>query len=172
MKDATQDAPNAVEVAARVLRNGGVVAYPTESCFGLGCDPQDIAAIARILEMKGRSRDKGLILISDCLDKLLPFLAPLERKTLDRLQATWPGPFTWLCPASAQATDWLTGRFDSLAVRVTAHPTAARLCRECGMPLVSTSANHAGEPALRSAAEVERSFGPVGGLRARRGDRR
>jgi L-threonylcarbamoyladenylate synthase len=150
---------NAVEAAALMIRNGGVVAYPTESCFGLGCDPRNQTAIGRILEMKDRSRDKGLILISDCLEKLLPFLAPMPQDMLDRVQASWPGPVTWLCPASEQATAFLRGQYDSLAVRVTAHSTAARLCEVADMPLVSTSANRAGQPPLRNASEVMSTFG-------------
>ena len=109
--------------------------------------------------MKRRSRDKGLILIADRIERLLPYLGDLDNRLLARLQASWPGPFTWLCPASSLASNWLTGAHDSLAVRVTAHPPAARLSRDCGMPLVSTSANLAGQPALRSAKAVRHAFG-------------
>jgi L-threonylcarbamoyladenylate synthase len=153
------DSAVTTEQAAGVLRQGGVVAYPTESCFGLGCDPRNNAAIRRILKMKRRSRDKGLILISDRIERLLPYLATLAPPVLDRLRESWPGPVTWLCPASALATQWLRGVHPTLAVRVTAHPPAARLCREAGMPLVSTSANLAGRQALRTVSSVSRTFG-------------
>ena len=159
--------------AGRLLRAGAVVAYPTEAVWGLGCDPQDAAAVARLLVLKGRPWDKGLILIAatpDCLDGYLaddPAALPAD------VRESWPGPATWLLPAGPAAPAWITGRHPSLAVRVTAHPLAAALCRAFGGPLVSTSANPAGHPPARSALAVRRAFGdrldlilngPLGGL--------
>ncbi|MGB5495457.1 MAG: Sua5/YciO/YrdC/YwlC family protein, partial [Sedimenticolaceae bacterium] len=108
--------------AARVLRAGGVVAYPTEAVFGLGCDPLNRSAVLRLLAIKQRPMDKGLILIANRLEQLLPFLRPLDPKVEQRLQETWPGPVTWLLPAHPAAPRWLRGRHTKLAVRVTAHP--------------------------------------------------
>ena len=157
--------------AAAALHAGAVIAYPTEAVWGLGCDPGNAAAVMRLLELKGRPVDKGLILIAADAAQLRPFLAsgPLPEAVAD----SWPGPSTWLLPAAASTPQWLTGRHDTLAVRVTAHPLAAALCRAFGGPLVSTSANRAGRPPAKSALAVRRDLGdgidllvngPLGGL--------
>jgi L-threonylcarbamoyladenylate synthase len=139
--------------AARVLQAGGVVAYPTESVFGLGCDPLDLSAVQRILACKGRRMESGLILVADEYSRLAAFVAPSQAE-LERMLSTWPGPVTWVCTASAAAPPWITGGRDTIAVRVTAHETAAALSRAAGMALVSTSANRTGRPPCRSALQV------------------
>jgi L-threonylcarbamoyladenylate synthase len=145
--------------AARVIRHGGIVAYPTESVFGLGCDPLRLDAVARLLDLKRRSPAKGLILIAHELQALLPYVEELDPAMRERIVATWPGPRTWLLPARPEVPFLLRGVHDTIAVRVTAHPVAAALCRECGHALVSTSANIAGHPPARTALGVRRSFG-------------
>ncbi len=157
----TVAASESLASAAEALCAGAVVAYPTESCFGLGCDPGNVAAIRRILAMKQRERDKGLILVADRVERLLPWLQPLPPEMLERVIKTWPGPVTWLCPAAPTVSRWLRGDHPNLAVRVTAHPTAAGLSRAAEMAVVSTSANRAGEPSLVSASDVERVFGSL-----------
>lgn len=144
-------------VLHRHLRYGGLIAYATESCFGLGCDPRNARAVARLLALKGRSRQQGLILIGASLAQLQPYLAPLP-PTLD-LRAYWPGPHTLLLPAGRHCPRWLTGRHDRIAVRLTAHPDALRACRMAGMALVSTSANRHGRTPLRTAAACRHAFG-------------
>ncbi len=147
--------------AARVIRAGGVVAYPTESVFGLGCDPLELPAVERILTGKGRPADAGLILLADDYRRLEPFVAPspTERR---RMLETWPGPVTWVCTASEAAPPWVTGGRGTIAVRVTAHETATELCRASGMAIVSTSANRSGRPPCRSALQVRmRMFAEV-----------
>jgi L-threonylcarbamoyladenylate synthase len=141
------------------LNHGGVIAYPTESCFGLGCDPRNPHAVERLLRIKGRPERKGLILIASSLKQLKPYLAPLKPADINRLNSKWPGPHTWLVPASHNCPSWLTGRHSTIAVRVTAHPSTARLCREAGMALVSTSANRSGQKPARMASECSRLFG-------------
>ena len=141
------------------LRRGGVIAYPTESCFGLGCDPRNPLAVQRLLRIKGRPERKGLILIASKFNQLKPYLAPLKPSQIAQLHSKWPGPHTWLIPASHNCPFWLTGRHSTIAVRVTAHPAAIRLCREANMALVSTSANRSGGKAARSARECRRLFG-------------
>lgn len=129
------------------------MAYPTESVYGLGCDPLDWAAVEKILGCKGRSADAGLIVLADEYDRLAPFIKPSsEEKT--RMAATWPGPVTWVCTASEAAPPWITGDRDTIAVRITGHRTAADLCRAAGMAIVSTSANRTGRPPCRSALHV------------------
>lgn len=141
------------------LRRGGVIAYPTESCFGLGCEPRNRRAVQRLLRIKGRPERKGLILIAGKFSQLKPYLTPLRPTQVKTLHEKWPGPHTWLVPASHNCPFWLTGRHSTLAVRVTAHPGSARLCNEAGMALVSTSANRSGQKSARTARECKRLFG-------------
>lgn len=145
--------------AVAVVRAGGIIAYPTEAVFGLGCDPRNESAVRRILAIKRRPPAKGLILIAAGFAPLAPFIEPLDAASLAQVQAAWPGPVTWLLPARPWVPVWLRGRHDTLAVRVTAHPTAAALCRLWGGPLVSTSANRSGQPPARSALSVRRRLG-------------
>ena len=141
------------------LKRGGLIAYPTESCFGLGCDPRNRAALRKLIRLKGRDHAKGLILIADRFRRLRPFLTPLTPADHERLRRSWPGPVTWVAPASRRCPPLLTGGRDTLAVRVTAHAGAARLCRAAGMALVSTSANRSGGKPAKTAAQCRRMFG-------------
>jgi len=141
----------------RFLKQGGVVAYATESCFGLGCDPTNARAVQRILTLKGRPRQKGLILIGSEVAQFRRYLAPLP-ENLD-LSAWWPGPVSVLLPRAKHCPRWLTGHHTKLAVRVTAHTSASQLCHQLGMALVSTSANLAGHISLKTAAACRRQFG-------------
>ncbi len=141
------------------LRRGGLIAYPTESCYGLGCDPRNRRAVQRLIRLKGRSAAKGLLLIADHYQRLKPFIHHLSPADRARVGQTWPGPVTWVVPASAACPPLLTGGRASIAVRVTAHPEAARLCRSLGMALVSTSANKSGRKPAKTAAECRRMFG-------------
>ncbi len=145
--------------AAAVLRGGGVLAYPTEGVYGLGCNPLNPAAVRRLLALKSRSADRGLILIAADFAQLQPFLRPLRGAQRARVHAEWPGPVTWLLPAQPWVPGLLRGVHDCLAVRVTAHPVAVALCTAAGFPLVSTSANPAGCPPARNALAVRRWFG-------------
>jgi L-threonylcarbamoyladenylate synthase len=137
------------------LKHGGVIAYPTESCYGLGCDPMNTRAVATILRLKGRPKSKGLILIGSAPEQFAPYLAEQPAAW----PQYWPGPYTLLLPARRRCPHWLRGRHTKLAVRVTAHAEAARLCHALGMALVSTSANRSGQHMLRSAAECRKEFG-------------
>lgn len=148
--------------AARIrrhLKRGGVLAYPTESCYGLGCDPRNPAAVRLVLKLKKRSPSKGLILIAAHVRQLRPYLATLSPVLDQRMRARWPGPHTWLVPASARCPAVLRGAHDAVAVRVTAHRGAAALCRAARMALVSTSANLSGGKPAKSAGECRRLFG-------------
>lgn len=141
------------------LKSGGVIAYPTESCYGLGCDPRNARAVRLLLRLKRRPQHKGLILIGADFSQLQRFVAPLSAEQRQRLAATWPGPHTWLLPTSARTPRWLRGRHETLAVRVTAHPEAAGLCRALRMALVSTSANLGGRKPAKTYAACVRAFG-------------
>lgn len=141
------------------LQRGGVLAYPTESCYGLGCDPRKRSAVRKLLALKKRSPAKGLILIAAHVRQLGPYLADLSPALQQRMRSRWPGPHTWLVPAALDCPAWLRGEHETLAVRVTAHPDAALLCRIAGMALVSTSANLSGGKPARTRRECLRLFG-------------
>lgn len=160
--------------AAGILDEGGVLAYPTEAVYGLGCDPLNPVAVYRLLALKRRPASKGLILIAPDLSQLVPFvdLDALSPERLAEVQGSWPGPHTWLLPTRAGIPNWLTGAHTRIAVRVTAHPLAAALCAAWGGALVSTSANRAGQRPARTALQVRRCLpkgldlilhGPCGG---------
>jgi L-threonylcarbamoyladenylate synthase len=146
------------EALRAYLKLGGVIAYPTESCYGLGCYPFNRQAVRRLIQLKGRPVSKGLILIADRFSRFQRLLKPLRKNQQSRLCATWPGPLTWILPARDRAP-WLRGKNLGLAVRVTAHPPAARLCRELGTALVSSSANKSGGYPVKTARECRRIFG-------------
>lgn len=141
------------------LRAGGIVAYPTEAVYGLGCDPFNEQAVLRLLSIKGRAMHKGLILIAAHVDQLRPLLWTRDDALLAPALASWPGPSTWVLPAAACVPAWISGGHDGLAVRVTAHPLAAKLCTLFGAPLVSTSANASGRRPARTALGVRRALG-------------
>ncbi|HET8702029.1 MAG TPA: Sua5/YciO/YrdC/YwlC family protein [Nitrococcus sp.] len=145
---------------AALLANGGVIAYPTEAVYGLGCDPRRYDAVARLLDLKGRSARKGLILISAEADWLSEYIAPLSEELAARMAASWPGPVTWVVPAAAGVPAWLTGGRGTIALRVTAHPVASALCRAFRGALVSTSANRSGGIPARTALRARLLFGP------------
>ena len=141
--------------AVRALHAGGVIAYPTEAVWGLGCDPANADAVIRILMLKQRPMHKGLIIIAADLEQLKPWIAPLPKAaTMTLLQQ----PITWIVPAQQQTPRCLRGNHDSIAVRLTKHPLAAALCRAAGHALVSTSANISQRPPARTALGVRMRF--------------
>ncbi len=145
--------------AGRLVRAGGVVAYPTEGVFGIGCRPDDAAAVMRILEIKQRDPLQGLLLIGASLEQFdgwidLPANAPDLRCSAER-------PVTWVVPATDAVPVWIKGRHESVAIRITAHPVAAALCQNVGMPIVSTSANISGRPPARTSYILHKQFGPL-----------
>jgi L-threonylcarbamoyladenylate synthase len=143
--------------AIAALRKGGVIAYPTEGVWGLGCDPRNEPATLRLLALKQREVGKGLILIASDAAQLAPFVAmdALASDRRDAVRASWPGPNTWIVPASADAPAWITGDHDGIAVRVSAHQVVVALCEGFGGALVSTSANIATLPSPRTRAELD-----------------
>ena len=150
-----------LEEAVEIIQQGGIVAYPTEAVYGLGCDPRQVAAIHRLLEIKERAIEKGFILIAAGFEQLQPYLCPVNETVMAKISATWPGPVTWLLPAADNVPRDVRGTHDTVAVRITAHPLTAKLCRTAGTALISTSANREGEPAARTAREVTGTFGSL-----------
>jgi len=140
--------------AVSALKKGEVIAYPTEAVYGLGCDPWNEEAVQKIVTLKQRSWQKGLIIIAADFNQLQPFISPVSSTLLLALEKTWPGPVTWLLPASECLPSYLTGIHDTIAVRVTAHKKTAELCRAFGGAIVSTSANLAGMAPAKTIREV------------------
>lgn len=157
---------------ANTVREGGVIAYPTEAVFGLGCNPRNLIAVQQLLSIKHRPTEKGLILIAFDFDQLRPFLSPeLSPSSFQ----TEPNNITWVFPANTNTSVLLRGSHQTLAVRVTKHPLVRALCKQLNSPIVSTSANITGEPPCYSAQSVVEQFqhrqpapdavldGPIGG---------
>jgi L-threonylcarbamoyladenylate synthase len=143
----------------RHLRRGGVIAYPTESCYGFGCDPRNRNAVLRILKLKQRPQKKGLILIASDYHQVARYLQPLSSAEQARLRQNGAQAITNLMPVKPSCPRWLRGVHDTLAVRLTAHPFANQLCRSVNSALVSTSANFSGQRPAKTYAECLRLFG-------------
>lgn len=141
--------------ALETLRKGGVIACPTEAVWGYSCDPWNLGAVQRILDLKQRDPRKGLLLVASDEEQIAPLLAPLNWRYRERLRAHWPGPFTFLIP---DPDNWVPslvkGHTDKVAVRVSAHPVVRALCEAWGGPLVSTSANRQGRPPARTEIQL------------------
>ncbi|HJR11155.1 MAG TPA: Sua5/YciO/YrdC/YwlC family protein [Rhodanobacteraceae bacterium] len=162
-----------VEAAAALLRAGGVLAYPTEGVYGLGCDPDNREAFEKIFAMKRRAPEQGVLLIAADFEQVRAWVGDASETALDRARAAWPGAHTFIFPRSPRVPEWVAGMHAGIALRVTAHAPSAALCCAFGGPIVSTSANRHGEPPARSAADIHAIFGdepdgildaPLGGL--------
>ncbi len=152
-------ASDSLRVCIESLKKNGVIAYPTEAVFGLGCDPDSEQAVKALLKIKSRPVEKGLILIAAKYQQLLPYISDelLTDEQRERMFSHWPGPVTFVVPS--RAPRWLRGQFDSLAIRVSNHPDVQELCLTYGKPLVSTSANFSGQAPCRNVQEVMTRFG-------------
>lgn len=149
----------AIRRAASVVLTGGVIAYPTEAVYGLGCNPYDVKAVMHLLRIKRRHVASGLILLGRDLEDFTDFIIAPDAAWRSKLKATWPGPVTWLLPANENCPVWLRGDHATIAVRVTDHAQSRLLCQQLGSAIVSTSANWTGHRALRTALQVRRVFG-------------
>ncbi len=147
-----------IRIASQIIKQGGVIAYPTEAVWGLGCDLFNSDAVANILSLKKRSVDKGLILVAANINQLDFILEGLSSEQKAKLQTSWPGPVTWLVPNNGSIPYWISGDHSSVAVRVSAHPVVQALCHYYGGPIVSTSANPQGKPAAKTHWQVQRYF--------------
>lgn len=145
--------------ARQALRAGGVVACPTEAVWGLSCDPDSERAVRRLLSLKRRPVEKGLILVAASESQFGFLLADLPDHQRRTLRDSWPGPNTWLVPHRGRVQPWVHGEHATVAVRVSAHPVVKTLCEVWGGPLVSTSANPGGSQPPREAFQVIRYFG-------------
>ncbi|MFT6269277.1 MAG: tRNA threonylcarbamoyl adenosine modification protein (Sua5/YciO/YrdC/YwlC family) [Alphaproteobacteria bacterium] len=141
--------------------SGQVFAYPTEAVYGLGCDPLNKDAVYKILSLKSREVEKGMILIASDFSQIAPFVLfeHLSQHTQQEILSSWPGPVTWLLPKSPKTPDWLSGDSNMLAVRISSHPLVSQMCNHLGKPIVSTSANPAGESPAINEQELRGYFG-------------
>ena len=147
-----------IREAVRQIASGGVIAYPTETVYGLGCDPFNAHAVLHLIELKERNIDKGLILVASHFEQLEPLLCPLTPATRKRVARPGKLPVIWVLPYPPETPVWLRGKHDSLAVRVSNHPITAALCNHWGGPLVSSSANIHGKRPATSPLAVRRAF--------------
>jgi L-threonylcarbamoyladenylate synthase len=150
---------DAIQEAATWILNGGVVALPTDTLYGLAADPFSAAAVARVFAVKGRAAERALPLIAaDAaqVDAHLGRLTAVARRLADRF---WPGPLTLLVPAAAALAPDVSGGTGKVGVRVPADAVARAICAEAGRPVTATSANLSGEPATADPDRVEQTLG-------------
>lgn len=147
-----------LRAAVRALADGGVIACPTEAVWGLSCDPDNPDAVSRLLYLKQRPVEKGLILVAADVDQLAPLFEGLTEAQRSKLALSWPGPSTWLLPHYDRVPPWIHGGSTKVAVRVSAHKDVVALCRSWGGALVSTSANPAGSRPATAQFQVQRYF--------------
>ena len=147
--------------AVNVLHQGGVIAYPTEAVYGLGCDPKNLSAVKKILDLKRRKKEKGLILVASDIEQFKDYILPLEKNIEKKLLNSWceqNAAVTWLVPAKETTSEYLKGQFDSLAIRVSHHSMVKEICDKFGGAIVSTSANISAQEAARTSQEVKDTF--------------
>lgn len=145
--------------ALLALRSGGVIAFPTETVYGLGCDPRNREAVERIFHLKGRSYHKPLLLVASSFSQVQR-VAVLRGNALKLANAHWPGPLTLILPVR-QPTELVSGVAvnDFVSIRVSSSPVVRALARSFGFPIVATSANRSGMSEARSVRDVEDAFG-------------
>lgn len=141
------------------LKKGGVIAYPTESCYGLGCNPQNYKAINKVIRLKGRSKNKGLIVIAGNLRQITPLTKPLSNNDIKELKKYWPGFYSIILPVNNHLPTNLTGKHKKIAVRVTQHRQVQQINNYTNSAIVSTSANKSGKNSIKSYRECIRQFG-------------
>lgn len=148
-----------IKRAGRILTDGGVIAYPTEGVFGLGCRPDCLDGVARILHIKNRDPAMGLILIASDHRQLEPW-TDIDLSD-PRLASSDRNPITWIVPAAPVLPFWIRGKHPGVAIRLTTHPVAAALCDAAQSALVSTSANRSGQAPARTTYVLHRQFRDV-----------
>jgi L-threonylcarbamoyladenylate synthase len=146
-----------INQAVKVLQDGGIIAYPTEGVFGLGCDPFNKTAVLRLLKIKRRSVGKGLILIASSWNQVKD-LVKIDLCKSCAIRPSSSNPVTWVFPATKKVPSWVSGKFASVALRVTLHPTANKLCQKFGSAIISTSANIADESPIKNARQIAKQF--------------
>jgi L-threonylcarbamoyladenylate synthase len=145
-----------IKKAVTLLQHGGVIAYPTEGVYGLGCDPFNGLACQRLSSIKERPSTKAFVLVASDFKQIESLIDTIQIPDLDSILATWPGAVTWVFPASSNGMAQLLQT--SLAIRISAHPVVRALCHAFGKPIISTSANLSTETPLLNITEVQKQF--------------
>jgi L-threonylcarbamoyladenylate synthase len=148
-----------IQQAITAINSGGIVAYPTEAVWGLGCNPWDIDAVKRLLKIKQRSHSKGFVIVASSIDQISKLCTELPQSKLQQLQQTWPGPYNWIIPdKQSWFPNIVRGGHSGIAIRVSDHPLIKKLCNAAGHPLISTSANISGQLPCLTAQQVDTVF--------------
>jgi L-threonylcarbamoyladenylate synthase len=158
LTDSTPNLDQAISTAASAIRAGGVIAYPTEYCFGLGCDPRNEQAIARLLKIKNRQAEQGLILIAADIEQVCDYVDLASSPLREKIERSWPGPNTWTLAALESVSRFISGNHTTVAIRISGHVLSKQLCEEFGGAIVSTSANRHGQDALLHADAVRKEM--------------
>lgn len=140
-----------------MLLGGGTIAYPTESIYGLGCDPKNEVAVTKLLSIKNRSLDMGLILLGSSTRGIDNWLKISNQQMRTLLMPT-NKPTTYLIPVTQEAPRWIIGKHSSLALRISTMPIIKALNEMLGCPIVSTSANRHGKQPLQTKEQVQKEF--------------
>jgi L-threonylcarbamoyladenylate synthase len=140
--------------AALVLRRGGLVAFPTETVYGLGVNALDGTAAARLFAVKGRPADNPLIIHVAGRDMVFQLAGQVPEKAILLMDIFWPGPLTLVLPGGKGVPAWVTGGLDTVAIRMPDHPVALALIREAALPVAAPSANISGRPSPTTAGHV------------------
>ena len=151
----------AIERGVAVLKGGGLLAFPTDTVYGLGAAANNYKAVARIYEVKERSQNMPLPLLLGSLsqvEEITKRMPPLARCLAERF---WPGGLTMVLPRASSVLDIVTAGGSTVGVRVPAHPVPLALINGLGAPVIGTSANLSGKPSAVSAAEIAAQFGNV-----------
>jgi L-threonylcarbamoyladenylate synthase len=148
-----------IKEAAEILREGGLVAFPTETVYGLGANALDAAAVAKIYEAKGRPETSPLIVHASSIEMARSLVTEWPREAEELAQRWWPGPLTLVLPKAARIPGIVTARLPTVGVRVPAHPLALELIEAAGIPLAAPSANRFKELSPTTAAHVRAAFG-------------
>jgi L-threonylcarbamoyladenylate synthase len=152
------DKPDVCE-AAQIVNDGGVIAFPTDTLYGLGAGIRHVKAVERIYEIKGRDFSKPILLLGADVESLLPFIIDVSKVAQRLMDSFWPGPITLVFKASKEVPHACLGGGQTIGVRITDSPIAGALLREVGGLLTATSANRSGEPEPISAELVAESIG-------------
>jgi L-threonylcarbamoyladenylate synthase len=149
-----------MKTALETFQQGGILAYPTEAVFGLGCDPDNDQAIEKLLAIKARSVNKGLILLAGNYSQLLPYIddSKIPQDKRFAVLSRWPDGITQLVAKNSHTSALLTGRFNTIAVRVTSQPDVVALCKATNKPIVSTSANLSGQAPAKTWQDISNTL--------------
>lgn len=150
---------HSLDQAVKLLRKGGIVAFPTETYYGLAVDPHCESAVSRLYKLKVRQADKPLLLLIDNIEQLSSLVEMVPRQFLPLMAKYWPGPLTLVFPAKSSVSTILTGNTGTIGIRISPHPVANALLAKMQGPLTATSANISGHEPAQTAADVEKIFG-------------